>query len=290
MLKKLRQVAVLALASIFVSSCEADPSVRGVRGGPAVGVAAEWQPIAPGNAEFSILGDWALVRGWIGRNIQTRVQSQANLDGGWLMSERPFGTRTDTPASTSLQTGFDIDLGGTTRMGVPFAAGSPRTERTQATRIDYGVWRGANQICIAFRLYPENTRRFFDNGEFYQAYARGIRCANSGTAQSLNLEEQTLDLLRRVVFDSGAANRVRQPGGNPPSGSTIMPSPSPQTPAQSAPRTSPPSAVTPPAPSTPPGNSRDVETRLRELNRLRDGGLVTPLEYEARRRAILDAL
>lgn len=41
-------------------------------------------------------------------------------------------------------------------------------------------------------------------------------------------------------------------------------------------------------PSAPAG--RSVEIRLRELAQLRDQGLVTPEEYDARRRAILDTL
>lgn len=41
-------------------------------------------------------------------------------------------------------------------------------------------------------------------------------------------------------------------------------------------------------PSTPAG--RSVEVRLRELQQLRDQGLVTPEEHDVRRRAILDTL
>ncbi len=46
----------------------------------------------------------------------------------------------------------------------------------------------------------------------------------------------------------------------------------------------------PPTNAAPHGNQRDAETRIRELNRLRDGGLITPQEYESRRKAVLDGL
>jgi hypothetical protein len=44
-------------------------------------------------------------------------------------------------------------------------------------------------------------------------------------------------------------------------------------------------------PQTPvPAPSRTAEERLQELQRLKDQGLITGAEYDARRRAILDAL
>ncbi len=203
-------VPIFGLLSLMLGGCEADPSIRSVQGGPAIGVAVPWQAIAPGDSEFSIVGDWALVRNWSGRNIQTRAQSQVNLDGGWILSERPAGTRADMPPSSTLQVTFENDLGGVARMGVSFIAGEARTMRTQFVRIDFGVWKGASQHCVGFMLLPESMRRSFDNGDFYLAYARGIRCANVGSAQIQNLESQTIELLRRVVFDRGSANRLRQ--------------------------------------------------------------------------------
>jgi hypothetical protein len=128
------------------------------------------------------------------------------------MSERPAGTRADAPPRTTLEVTYTNDLGGLAGMGVPFEAGAPRSLQTQFVRIDYGVWRGPNRHCVGFVLLPDTMRRSFDNGEFYLAYARGIRCGSVATGQSLNVEEQTLELLRRVVFDRGAANRLRPTG------------------------------------------------------------------------------
>lgn len=291
----LRRVVGLTIFVLALGACEADPSVRSVQGGPAIGVPAPWQPISPGDAEFSIVGDWTMVRNWSGRSIQTRVQSQVNLDNGWILSERPAGVRADMPPTRTLEVTFANDLGGLTGIGVPFEAGSPRTIRAQNVRIDYGVWRGPSRHCVGFRLLPETMREHFSNGEFYVAYARGIRCANAGTARGLNIEQETLELLQRVVFDRGAANRLRPTGTPPTPGQT----PSSAPPRESAPLTpsAPPTRAAPTPPSPPAGqpspqqpNQRDVETRLRELNRLRDSGLITPQEYEARRRAILEAL
>lgn len=53
----------------------------------------------------------------------------------------------------------------------------------------------------------------------------------------------------------------------------------------------PPTPSTPAEPDGPAGPApRSVEVRLRELERLRAQGLVTPEEHDARRRAILDSL
>lgn len=46
----------------------------------------------------------------------------------------------------------------------------------------------------------------------------------------------------------------------------------------------------PAEPAPPPAPARTVEARLRELQTLREAGLVTPEEYDARRKAIVDSL
>jgi hypothetical protein len=85
---------------------------------------------------------------------------------------------------------------------------------------------------------------------------------------------------------------VTLPQGNGPPTATVAPTPSPSPQAPSPTRTVTPAPPAPPAAAVPnaPAASSSTAARLQALKDLLDRKLITPQEYEAKRKAILDAL
>jgi hypothetical protein len=206
------RLSIFAAAAFLLAACDSGNMVRAVDGS-AVGVAAEWQQVAAAEANFSILGDWVLVTGpWSNRDIQTRKQTRVGIANGFILYESNVGARTDAPAATNLEIAYKNDLNIQERLGLPLAAGNPRTLRLHAGRIDYALWRGQAQICFGAMVFSDAHRLGYDNGEVYLAYARGARCIAAADPRAANFEDASLDLFKRVVLDQGIANRARPPG------------------------------------------------------------------------------
>jgi hypothetical protein len=204
--------AVFTLAVSILAACDTANTVRGVDGA-AVGVAAEWKTVSASEANFSILGDWALVTGpWSNRDIQTRKQTRVGIANGFIFFESNVGARTDATAATNLEIAYKNDLNIQERLGLSLSAGNPRTLRLQGGRIDFALWRGQAQICFGAMVFSDGHRRGYDNGEVYLAYARGARCIAASDPRAAGFEDASLDLFKRVVLDQGAANRARAPG------------------------------------------------------------------------------
>ena len=204
--------AICAAAAFLLAACDSGNMVRAVDGS-AVGVSAEWKPVAAAEANFSILGDWALVTGpWANRDIQTRKQTRAGIADGYIMFESNVGARTDAPAATNLEIVYKNDLNIQERLGLPLAAGNPRTVRLQAGRVDYALWRGQTHMCFGAMVFSDAHRLGYDNGEVYLVYARGARCIAAADPRAANFEDVSLDLFKRIVLDQGIANRARPPG------------------------------------------------------------------------------
>ncbi len=206
------RLSIFAAAALLLGACDTANTVRGVDGA-AVGVVAEWKPVAANEANFSILGDWALVTGpWSNRDIQTRKQTQVRIADGYIMYESNIGARTEAPAAKNLEIVYKNDLNIQERLGLPLAAGNPRTLRLQAGRVDYALWRGQTHMCFGAMVFSDAHRLGYDNGEVYLVYARGARCIAAADPRAANFEDVSLDLFKRIVLDQGIANRARLPG------------------------------------------------------------------------------
>jgi hypothetical protein len=288
------RTAFVVVASTALAACQDTQMARGTDGS-AIGVSAEWKQVPSTDANFSILGDWSLVTGpWSNRFIQTRNQTSVRILNGFIFYESNASSRSDNSPRENLKVLYDIDLKIAETLGVSPESGNPRSVRSPFGRIDYAVWRGKDRICIGAMVFSDGMRRQYDNGDFYMAYARGGRCIDAANQGASSFEDVTLDLFKRISLDRGDSNKLRS-NSNSQSRTDTRP-------AQSIPPPQIPQAAPPPSPASPPRElsvrereeqalrGRDIETRLRELMRLRDANLISQQEFEIRRKSILDQL
>ncbi|MBI3503829.1 MAG: hypothetical protein HY059_03240 [Proteobacteria bacterium] len=203
--------ALLLMLPFFLGGCDTSQMPKGV-GGVIIGGAAEWKTVPPGEANFSVVGDWSLITGpWSNRYIATRYQTSVRIDGGSMIYESDVNTSKDDPAKKNLQIVYENDLKIEQSLGTTLESGNPKTVYAQQTRIDYAIWRGRGRACMGFFIFYQPSLQNYRGGDYYSGYARGTRCVNSPGAAADGLEEATLDLAKRVVFDRGNANKLRQP-------------------------------------------------------------------------------
>jgi hypothetical protein len=279
-------------AILILAGCVAnDPNAVRTAGGQVIG-SEQWRPITAGESRLSFNNPPAAVLSFEERAFSTRVQQAYRTARGAMLFEQSgtnaaFGQVGDTSLRILEITLTDNEL---RARGI-----SARMDSVRRGRVSSGPYAfvqasssGAAIQCSIFQLMFESSIRNYDNGAMYQAYLRGYWCGLTGQTRE-QVDSDTQAFLQSILFDGGALNRAR--ASSPPTNAPQA-SPGPQpAPATAIPSTTPQERSISPAQSTPQQPiQRDVETRLRELNRLRDGGLITPQEYEARRRAILEAL
>lgn len=263
--------------AVLLSACADQGSQSRTAGGQVVG-SAERRNISPGESPVSIDGGNALGAIYSQRAFQTRTTTNIEMSGGSIIYEASGTTEMfGMVGDTSIRIIDSMIAPHLSRQGM--SANRNELTRVRARIGTYAMVpaSGNGRHCWMFQVYPDSSAWHADNGGFYRSYLAGYFCGTSNESASV-VEAATRRLFEALHLDGGAINRSQarsapsQPA--PASPSAIQQQP-PNSPAQSLPQQP---------------NQRDAETRIRELNRLRDGGLITPQEYEARRRAILEAL
>jgi len=283
--RPLQQFAFLT-ALIGLSACVSnDPNAARTVSGQYVG-SAQWKDISAGESRLSFDNPPSTVLAYSERSFPTRVQQGYRLNRGVLLFEQS-GT-SEAFAEVNSRSLHILEAASTDSefraRGISVNMDSVQRGRARFGPYAIAAASGNSFECNVFQLLFEGSVRNYDNGAMYQAYARGYWCGLSGETRD-RVNSDTLALLQSIHFDGGALNRARGQN-NPPAANPV----SNQAPARQA---APPPATTPvpnAQPVTSGQSTRDAETRLRELNRLRDSGLITPQEYDLRRKAVLDGL
>lgn len=281
-------LGVLAGALILAACVTNDPNAAQTVAGQVIG-SEQWRPITAGESRLSFDNPPNAVLVYQERSFSTRVQQAFRFNAGGALFEQSgtnqaFGEVNSTAIYAIEAVASDPEIRARN------IAGDLRQVRRGRVRVGpYAIVgaSGPSLSCNFFQVHFDGAIRNYDNGSMYQAYLRGYWCGLPGHLRE-RVDADTLAFLQSIHFDGGALNRARASSLpiSPPQANPALP-----TPATASPSAAPQQRSTSPAQSVPQQPSqRDVETRLRELNRLRDGGLITPQEYEARRRAILEAL
>jgi hypothetical protein len=282
----------MVVGAFVLGACVAtDPNAARTVDGQVIG-SEQWRPITAGESRLSFDNPPAHILSYEERAFSTRVQQGYRTARGAMLFEQSgtnaaFGEVGDASLQILEITAAD---NGVRQRGIVARMDSVRRGRVRVGPYAFvsAASSQGNIECNLFQLFFDATIRNFDNGAMYQAYSRGYWCGFSGQKRE-QVDLDTLAFLQSIHFDGGALNRARA-SAPPTSAPQVSPAPQPA-PATAAPSAAPQQRPAPPGQSAPQQqNQRDVETRLRELHRLRDGGLITPQEYETRRRAILEAL
>jgi hypothetical protein len=151
--------------------------------------------------------------------------------------------------------------------------------------VAYLIGRSTTKTCLIFRAHFGKTAGEPPGSQGNQEFiGQDCRSNAQNIAETLRLE--AFDLIDRARFDDGEINRSRAAAPAPApaaAGAPLAPAVSPAPP---------PVRVAPVAPAAPPPQEqpRSMADRLRTLRDLLDQKLISPKEYEQRRKAILDAI
>jgi hypothetical protein len=164
-------------------------------------------------------------------------------------------------------------------------------------QVVYLVGRSQTKTCFIFRSHFGDVKDAPSGSPGNQELI-GQDCQPTAPNSAEALQREAFSIVDRARFDDGAINRARAvatvstpvvpaappPAAFAPAAPTFVPSPAavaPPVPPQPAPAAMP---VPPEAPS------RNPADRLRTLRDLLDQKLISPSEYEKRRKAILDSI
>ena len=163
----------------------------------------------------------------------------------------------------------------------------------QAGLLAYLVQSSATDTCFVFNAYVGDAVRF-------DQQIRGNVCYPVASRSPAQLEKAMLVLLSRarfasamdhdsftVSFEFSEAVILQPPAAQP---GTLQAAPAPSTPAPAPSATPTPDPNPPRSDTAPRSPSPAAAARLQTLKDLLDQKLITPSEYEAKRKAIVDAL
>jgi hypothetical protein len=261
---------ILAL-SVLLAGCavERDPNRMYTVTGQDLG-ATSGHEITVAESKVSFTGDTDPARSRSAHSLRDHYTEDLVLkNGASLGYEKLYNsgfTSRDTPADLVK---YEVEKPRYRDRGIVF----DRAGVKRAGQFFYFVQESQSSTCFVFRaFFGDTSKGRADNIGDQGSY--GNVCYSSTVRTAAALEAEMLDLLNRVRFDDGLINKARAPGATMPSVITTKPAISPA-----------------PVSTTPPSTTlTNTAGRLRELRGLLDQNLTTQVEYDQRRKALLDAM